>query len=75
METSWRFLSFVEINLPFVSVRANLVLLWLFGNAVSEARMSKCVIGLLPEVIPVLIIVDILELSSERDRWPVKGTD
>lgn len=65
----------MEINLPFVSVRANLVLLWLFGNAVSEARMSKCVVVLLPEVIPVLIIVDILELSSKKDRWPVKGTD
>lgn len=73
METSKRFLLFVEINLPFVSVRANLVCP--FGNALSEARTSKCVIVLLPEVILVLIIVDILELSSKKDRWPVKGTD
>lgn len=67
------FFLFVEINLLFVSVRANLVCL--FGNAVSEARTSKCIIVLLPEVILVLIIVDILELSSKKDRWPVKGTD
>lgn len=65
----------MEINLPFVSVRANLVPLCLFGNAVSEARTSKCVIVLLPEVILVLIVVDILELSSKQDRWPAKGTD
>lgn len=41
----------------------------------SEARTSKCVIVLLPEVILVLVIVDILELSSKKDRWPVEGTD
>lgn len=65
----------MEINLPFVSVRANLVLLCLFGNALSEPRTSKCVIVLLPEVNLVLVIVDILEGSSKKDRWPVKGTD
>lgn len=46
----------------------------LFGNAVSEARTSKCVIVLLPEVILGFIILDILELSNKKDRWPVKGT-
>lgn len=75
MEISLRFFLFVEINLPFVSVRVNLVLLCLFGNAMSEARTSKCVIVLLPEVNLVLIIVGILEFSSKEDRWPVKGTN
>lgn len=38
----------------------------LFRNAVSEARTSKCVLVLLPEVVLVLIILDILELSKKK---------
>lgn len=76
--------SFLEI--PFICGKKNSVCsnqceagtsgrICLFRSAVSEARTSKCVIVLLPGVILILFILDILELSSKKHRWPLVGTD